>query len=213
MARKSSVVERKIPDEFREVFARVIGETGAPAAELAGIVHVESGWNANAVGDGGHSIGLTQLHDAGLGAGLGLKRYDPYVNLSVAAKALTRRYHEIYPGDIDRAIGAHNAGDPQIMQWGEHWRDIPNGLPGGVGEYVETVKAAGETYRSDVAGLVGAEKPPETVLHGLDAIEFQAHAIYGWAGVLDRRDMPSSYVAEQLREISRVLADHVRGLR
>lgn len=45
----------------------------------------ESGLNPNAVGDQGHSVGLFQLHDQGMGYGMGNSRYDPRTN---AAKAL-----------------------------------------------------------------------------------------------------------------------------
>ena len=75
------------PDERKanvQTIIDVFTENGIPPAiTLAAIVnaYAESGWNANAVGDGGHSIGLFQLNDWGAGKGIDKElRKDPRVN-------------------------------------------------------------------------------------------------------------------------------------
>lgn len=54
---------------------------GATNPELLAILaagsYAESGWNPNAVGDNGHSVGIFQMHDAGAGSGMGESRRDP----------------------------------------------------------------------------------------------------------------------------------------
>jgi hypothetical protein len=55
---------------------------------VAAVLLVESGGNPAAVGDQGHSVGLMQLHDAGVGRGLFELRYDPLLNIWYGAQAL-----------------------------------------------------------------------------------------------------------------------------
>lgn len=60
-------------------------QTSQLAALAIATAFTESGLNPNAVGDNGHSVGLFQLHDQGMGYGMGDSRYDARTN---AAKAL-----------------------------------------------------------------------------------------------------------------------------
>ena len=70
--------------ESIKAIEEVFSAAGMPekliAAAVANAYH-ESSWNANAVGDGGHSIGLFQLNDWGAGSGLTVEyRKDPRNN-------------------------------------------------------------------------------------------------------------------------------------
>jgi Phage tail lysozyme len=65
---------------IEEVFLSADMPENLIAAAVANSYH-ESGWNAEAVGDGGHSIGLFQLNDWGAGSGLTVEyRKDPRNN-------------------------------------------------------------------------------------------------------------------------------------
>lgn len=51
---------------------------------VVAVVYQESGGQATAVGDDGHSVGLMQLHDEGAGSGMSVEaRIDPLTNLHV----------------------------------------------------------------------------------------------------------------------------------
>lgn len=81
---------------FDDVFRRHAGEYGNDPqfmAILAAGAYAESGWNPRAVGDGGHSIGIFQMHDRGAGAGLSVEqRQDP----NVQAQHMIPRYIDGY---------------------------------------------------------------------------------------------------------------------
>lgn len=70
-----------------------------PALALA-MAQQESGLNPNAVGDQGHSVGLFQLHDQGMGAGMGNDRYDPRINAQKALQSLAQTIRD-NPGIAD----------------------------------------------------------------------------------------------------------------
>ncbi len=82
---------------------------GLELALLYGVVDAESGFNPNAVGDAGHSIGLMQLHDEGAGGGMSIEeRRDPARNLDVGAAYL--RACQDATGSWIGTVGAFNAG-------------------------------------------------------------------------------------------------------
>jgi hypothetical protein len=63
----------------------VAKEKGIDPVLAVATMLVESGGDNRAVGDGGHSIGLFQLHDQGQGAGMSsADRQDPRRNAEVA---------------------------------------------------------------------------------------------------------------------------------
>jgi len=106
------VEEEPMPTYTREEIIAIISEEAArvgiaPALALA-MAEMESGLNPNAVGDDGHSVGLYQLHDQGMGAGMGDSRYDPRINAVTALGVLAARIAD--SSEVD-AIGRHNAGD------------------------------------------------------------------------------------------------------
>lgn len=80
-----------------------------PVLGAAAIVNAwyESRLNPNAVGDGGHSIGLFQLNDRGAGAGMSVEaRRDPVQN--------TRRIIEVVQGSYGAAVRAAAAGGESL---------------------------------------------------------------------------------------------------
>ena len=71
------------------------------------MIQQESGWNPNAVGDGGLAIGFGQLH-AGAASDVGVNRFDPLGNLQGAAAYLKRQYNKY--GNWTDALSAYNQG-------------------------------------------------------------------------------------------------------
>lgn len=65
-----------------------------PPAYLGAVMMAESRGDAFAIGDQGHSLGLFQLHDQGLGQSLGDRRFDPVLSAQIAAEALSEGWRE-----------------------------------------------------------------------------------------------------------------------
>lgn len=105
-------------------------EFGVPGSVpvIYAMVDHESGRRIRAVGDGGESLGLMQLHARGLGSGMtDAQRFDPYQNLRRGID-YHARYLKAY-GSIEAAITAHNAGGKAVneaYQRGGDWRDVPH---------------------------------------------------------------------------------------
>jgi hypothetical protein len=97
-----------VPDEVAQLgtangraqqgYRSVIYDTAAkyqiPPAYLSAVMMAESRGDAFAVGDRGHSLGLFQLHDQGLGQSLGDRRLDPVLSAQIAAAALSEGWRE-----------------------------------------------------------------------------------------------------------------------
>ena len=79
---------------YSNLIDRLAGLYEAPAAFLGAVMMAESGGNPNAVGDEGHSVGLFQLHDEGMGRGLGELRFDAELNAAIGARGLAMGWHE-----------------------------------------------------------------------------------------------------------------------
>lgn len=75
-------------DRWDELLNRVGRKYNVPPLFLKAVMLAESGGDPNAVGDGGHSVGLFQLHDQGYGYGMGDLRFDPEANADRAARGL-----------------------------------------------------------------------------------------------------------------------------
>ena len=70
---------------IQDIIAEVAREKGVPVTLALAIAQVESGLNPDAIGDGGHSVGLFQLNDRGEGAGMSVAdREDPRRNAEIA---------------------------------------------------------------------------------------------------------------------------------
>lgn len=75
---------------------------------LAVILQESSGW-PDAIGDGGHSIGLMQLHDQGAGSGMPADvRKNIYRNINQGVAYLYDNYNDT--GDWDDALACYNMG-------------------------------------------------------------------------------------------------------
>jgi hypothetical protein len=74
-------------------------------AIVAAASKAESGWDPNKIGDGGKSVGLFQMHEAGAGAGMGDARRDP----DAAAQVMVPKFAEAYRLMKQRFPGADPA--------------------------------------------------------------------------------------------------------
>jgi len=70
-------------------------QTGVPAEIILSLIQAESGGNQYIVGDGGASVGLFQLHERGVGAGLTVEqRYDPATQFDLMAPRIKAAYEQ-----------------------------------------------------------------------------------------------------------------------
>jgi|GEM_PF-1224969 len=81
------------PDRWDAMLNRLGQKYNVPPMFLKAVMLIESGGRADAVGDGGHSVGLFQLHDMGYGHGMGDLRFDPEANAERAARGLAEAWH------------------------------------------------------------------------------------------------------------------------
>jgi len=80
------------PDQWDSLLNRAGQKYNVPPIFLKSVMLIESGGRPDAVGDGGHSVGLFQLHDQGYGFGMGDSRFDPEANIDRAAKGLAEAW-------------------------------------------------------------------------------------------------------------------------
>lgn len=98
------------------VVADVAREQGVDPVAAVAMMLVESGGNAGAVGDGGTSFGLFQLHEGGMLTAAGLtsqQAFDPRTNAAVSLKSLAherRKGPNRTPGEI--AAASQRPADP-----------------------------------------------------------------------------------------------------
>jgi soluble lytic murein transglycosylase-like protein len=65
-----------------------------PAEFILALIKAESNGNPRAVGDAGHSVGLFQLHDRGVGYGYTVEqRYDPALQFSLMMPRIAAAYN------------------------------------------------------------------------------------------------------------------------
>lgn len=91
-------------------------EFGCPRSVpvIYAMVDHESGRRIRAVGDGGESLGLLQLHARGLGSGMtDAQRFDPAQNLRRGID-YHARYLRAFNGEMGAAIASHNAGQAAV---------------------------------------------------------------------------------------------------
>jgi hypothetical protein len=169
-ARRDDQEEQVIPEEIRERIARLCAAHSVDPCVIAAMCWIESGFRPDAVGDGGHSVGLLQLHDEGLGFGMSVEeRKDPERNLEVGIRA-HRAYRDEF-GSVEAAIAAHNAGGPALRRVNGDWQALHAGR---VAErYVRPVLAKAADYRA--ANLFS----PSPVRIQLDAIWGVSEALLG----------------------------------
>jgi soluble lytic murein transglycosylase-like protein len=99
------------------VVAQVAREQGVDPTVAVAMMLVESGGRANAVGDGGTSFGLFQLHEGGMLTAAGLsstQAFDPRTNAAVALKSYAHEWSKGHarrsPGEI--AAASQRPADP-----------------------------------------------------------------------------------------------------
>jgi len=87
-----------------EMVDRKAAATGLPRNVLRAFVLAESGGDPDAIGDGGASVGLLQLHERGQGAGMSVaERRDPARNLAVGVPPIARAWRNTAHVPYDRA--------------------------------------------------------------------------------------------------------------
>lgn len=142
--RGSTRVDAALAQRIDEVAAAY----GLDASLVTAVVRVESAFNARAVSHKG-ALGLMQIMPA-TGLGLGVadparELLDPHTNLRAGARHL-RTLHDRYPGRLDLAIAAYNAGEGAVARWG--------GIPPypETRQYVASVLSWYEAYRGGRGG-------------------------------------------------------------
>lgn len=127
------------PPEMRSLIERAANENGVDPALLDAVVAVESSYNPNTRSRAG-AMGLTQLMPDNVKE-LGITNpFDPEQNLQGGAKYLSQMLAR-YPGRIDYALAAYNAGPGKVDQF--------KGIP----PYTET-----KNYVNKVLGLYNIRK-------------------------------------------------------
>jgi len=78
---------------WAQMAAQYGGEAGVPPEFILALIKAESNGNPRAVGDAGHSVGLFQLHDRGVGYGYTVEqRYDPALQFQLMMPRIAAAY-------------------------------------------------------------------------------------------------------------------------
>ena len=80
------------PAQWDAMLNRMGQNYNVPPMFLKAVMLIESGGRPDAVGDGGQSVGLFQLHEMGYGYGMGDSRFDPEANAARAARGLAEAW-------------------------------------------------------------------------------------------------------------------------
>ena len=91
-------VQNDLPETlpYKDTLEQLADRYRVPAAFLGAVMMAESGGDPAAVGDDGAAVGLFQLHEDGMGHGLGELRLNPELNASIGARGLAEGWHEGY---------------------------------------------------------------------------------------------------------------------
>jgi hypothetical protein len=126
-------------------------KTGVPLALAEAIAYTESGYNPNAIGDSGQSVGLYQLNSSGEGAGMTVvAREDPYQNALIALSRVGSIY-KAQPGADWGSIAAQaqRPADPAA------YAGLVDFALTGQGTQAPLAAAAGAVAGAAGAGLTG----------------------------------------------------------
>ncbi|PZC43183.1 MAG: Transglycosylase SLT domain-containing protein [Chloroflexi bacterium] len=139
----------------RELIEGLASSFEVPAAFLGAVMMAESGGDPNAVGDGGASVGLFQLHEAGMGQGLGAMRLDPELNASIGARGLAEGWH----AGLDEGLSGE-----ELVRYAYDHRFNPGGGFGWQGDAVYSYyrfyeNLAGRDEALPQAGVISASAP------------------------------------------------------
>jgi hypothetical protein len=156
------IFARHTPDDLRDddLFLRIVAAT----------TKAESQWNPNAVGDGGASYGLFQMHSQGAGAGMTpAARMDPDIAASIMVPQLAANYRlvraqnpnmpeveiaSLVAGMTERPLHWQNANSAARNNYRTAFRQVS----GGAG--AETAAYSGSARVSDPRDAVGYTGPP-----------------------------------------------------
>lgn len=98
-----------VPQNIELAIVRYANQVNLPPELIGAICYQESGFNPEAIGDNGHSVGLMQLHDQGAGAGLTTaQRMDIETNLRVGTTYL--KHVVVATESLEGGISAYNQG-------------------------------------------------------------------------------------------------------
>ncbi len=138
---------------FDDVFRKYAGPLAGNdefISILAAGTKAESGWNPNATGDNGHSIGIFQMHDQGAGAGLSRdQRADP----DTASAHMVPRYVAAYQ---QAKAQNPNLGGPELASLVAAMAERPLG-------WDNPQSAARRGYASAYGDVMGGKAPPVAV--------------------------------------------------
>lgn len=179
----------------RQILRDVSSEHDIDYELLQALIAAESGFNATAVSPKG-AIGLMQLMpDTARRYGVNSDRHgalerkltDPKVNIRAGTRYL-RDLINMFPGQLDLALAAYNAGEGAVMRAGNK---IPN--------YKET-----QNYVRNVLGLYWGLKPPPPPAAATAASRYPNSRVRPsmTGGALNRGNLPSQTpaAAQPLRE-------------
>jgi hypothetical protein len=143
-ASDASPAPERIPARIYDPLMRLTAAYDVDQFLVAAIVWKESKWDVKSVGDSGRSVGLMQLHENGIGAGLSAdERMDPATNLDIGIRGF-RSYLDRF-GSVEAALAAFNVGPNALADANGDWRAIAS-------EYVTAVLTRESYYRE--SGLV-----------------------------------------------------------
>ncbi len=126
---------------YSPIVEKASSEYAVPKHYIYGLIYHESGGNPNAIGDGGRSRGLMQLHDpTRIRLGLTKKEaHDPEKAILAGTKYLREQY-DAFGRNTGAAISAYNA--PWLTQ-----KMIERGTDPSKRDYVRSVKAAASLFK------------------------------------------------------------------
>lgn len=129
--------------DIQSMIVRIAKEEGVDPAIMLAIAQQESGFNPNAVGDGGKSFGLFQIYSSAHPDYKG--GTDPEANTRYATRLFKGLLHQ-NNGSVNRALWAYNAGQGNVN------RGV---LPSSTKQYINNIAALTPQFRqagiSDVA--------------------------------------------------------------
>lgn len=123
----------------------------------------ESGFNPNAVGDGGQAVGVLQMHPAAAQEVGVTDRTDTAQNISGSHDYLNK-YTKKYGGDVRQGLMAYNWGPGNMDNWIKNGSN-PDDVPPSVKKYVNTALQGGhinDAFHQDAQPLQLEAVPDDT---------------------------------------------------
>ena len=173
-------------------------QTGVPAEIFLAAIQAESGGNPLASGDGGHSIGLFQLHDRGAGYGLSVtQRQDPLVQFQVMASRFQATYREALSrgfsgvnlaietiANAERPAGYNVPGSAARNRYSQTYNQVLSALGGGLSTVAGGVGAAAPFLGSAAAGALSVTGLKASKDGGFDPAQIVWRGLFIGVGLL-----------------------------